>query len=136
MWARELGPVASSQYLLLTDDQVVSLPCVGSPDLRPSAEVGSDILSGLGLDLHRPDARASAIHCAQCAAIFAEWRAGTYEWQDRNGAPLGDSSAGVWCRLAHTRASMGRLIAGLDGSMLQDGARQRRWNTSPKPSQS
>ena len=115
----ELGPVASAQYPLLTDDQILSLLCEGSPDLRPSAEVGRDILSGLGLDLHRPDARARAIHCA---AIFAEWRDGTYDWQSRNGAPLGDSRAGAWCRLAHTRASMGRLIAGLDGSLLQAGS--------------
>ena len=117
MWER--GPVASSQYPLLTDDQVLSLLCEGSPDLLPSAEVSRDILSGLDLDLHLPDARARAIHCS---AIFAEWWDGTYEWQNHNGVPLGDSRAGVWCSLAHTRASMGRLIAGLDGSKLQAGS--------------
>jgi hypothetical protein len=57
-----------------------------------------------------------------CASIFFAWREGEYIRQHQPGY---DTAAtlmlrpGTDCRLAHTRASMGRLIAGLNVQMFR-----------------
>jgi hypothetical protein len=54
-----------------------------------------------------------------CASIFHEWREGTYAWHA--GATRLHRAPGSGCRLAHCRASMGRLIAGLSVHMSLQG---------------
>jgi hypothetical protein len=109
-----LGPIPSAQHQLLTDAQLLRLLCEGCPFSRPEARVASDSLNSVELDRHDSAARMRAIFCA---SIFFEWREGEYL---RHRQPAADTTAlrpGVGFRLAHTRATMGRLIAGLNVHM-------------------
>jgi hypothetical protein len=111
-----LGPIPSAQQQLLTDAQLVNLLCAGCPFTRPEARVASDSLSSVELDRHDSAARMRAI---LCASIFFEWREGEYL---RHRQPSADTAAlrpGVGFRLANTRATMGRLIAGLNVHMFR-----------------
>jgi hypothetical protein len=112
MW--ELGPVECRDYPLLTDAQIVSLLCAGSPDARPSLDNAVRVLEGLRLDYANSEARARAI---LCAGMFHEWRESVY-FLTGAGAR---TSLGAACRLAHTRASMARLVAGLNVAFVRSG---------------
>jgi hypothetical protein len=53
-----------------------------------------------------------------CASIFHEWREGTYLWrQAPESRTPGAARPGFRDRLVFTRASMGRLVAGLDAHL-------------------
>ncbi len=52
------------------------------------------------------------------ASIFHEWRDGTYAWRGEEARLSMGARPGHGCRLAHCRASMGRLIAGLNVHMF------------------
>ena len=113
----ELGPALGPRYPLLTDVQIVRLLCEGCPFPRPHPDALATYLSEIELDVHDPAAQMRAILCAD---IFHEWRAGSYVWRERAGLPLG-AQPGLGCRLAHCRATMGRLIAGLNVHMFPQG---------------
>ena len=113
----ELGPALGPRYPLLTDVQIVRLLCEGCPFPRPHPDALATYLSEIELDVHDPAAQMRAILCAD---IFHEWRAGSYVWRERVGLPLG-AQPGLGCRLAHCRATMGRLIAGLNVHMFPQG---------------
>ena len=113
----ELGPVLDARHPLMTDDQCIRLLCEGSPFNRAAEDNCRDGLDAVELDLHNSPARMRAI---LMASIFHEWREGTYVWRQTPGMALAPADLpGRNCRLAHTRASMGRIIAGLSVDMLQ-----------------
>ena len=111
-----LGPIPCPQFPLLTDAQILALLCEGSPFFRPAVATGLAILANLRLDVHRSDARMRAI---LCASLFYEWREGSYIW--RANRRTFDITPGAGCRLAQTRATMARLIAGLSVDLVQAG---------------
>jgi hypothetical protein len=111
-----LGPIPSAQHQLLTDAQLIRLLCVGCPFARPKARVASDFLNSVELDRHDSAARMRAI---LCASIFFEWREGEYLRQRQPAADTAALRPGAGCRRAHTRASMGQLIAGLNVRMFR-----------------
>jgi len=113
----ELGPVLDARHPLLTDDQCIRLLCEGSPFNRGGGSQCRDALERIELDLHNSPARMRTI---LLASIFHEWRDGSYAWRHTPGMALSEAALpGLNCRLAHTRASMGRIIAGLSVDMLQ-----------------
>ena len=113
----ELGPVLDARHPLLTDDQCIRLLCEGSPFNRGGGDHCRDALERIELDLHNSPARMRTI---LLASIFHEWRDGTYAWRHTPGMALAAAALpGRNCRLAHTRATMGRIIAGLSVDMLQ-----------------
>jgi hypothetical protein len=114
----ELGPALGPRYPLLTDPQIVRLLCEGCPFARPPVDLLGDFLAELELDEHDSAARMRAIFSAH---IFFEWRDGAHDWGQRTSVTRA-MEPGFGCRLAHCRASMGRLIAGLSVNMIrQDG---------------
>ena len=102
----ELGPPPSEQYPLLTDDQCIRLLNEGCPFLRPSEERARVKLDEIDLDAHDSPARMRTVMLAQ---LFFEWREST----DTSQKMCPTSGAGLFCRLANTRATMSRLVAGL-----------------------
>jgi hypothetical protein len=113
----ELGPVLDARHPLLTNDQCIRLLCEGSLFNRAGEYRCRDALEEIELDLHNSPARMRTI---LPASIFHEWRDGTYVWRQTLGFALTPAELpGLNCRLAHTRASMARIIAGLSVDMLQ-----------------
>ena len=113
----ELGPVLDARHPLLTNEQCIRLLCEGSPFNRGGEDRCRAALEEVELDLHNSPARMRTI---LMASIFHEWRDGTYAWRHTPGMVLTAAELpGRHCRLAHTRASMGRVIAGLSVDMLQ-----------------
>lgn len=106
-----LGPILSAEHQLLTDAELIRLLCEGCPFNRPEARVASVYLNTVELDRHDSAARMRAI---LCASIFFEWREGEYRRRHQTATDAAALQAGFGCRLAHTRATMGRLIAGLN----------------------
>ncbi len=106
-----LGPRLSALHQLLTDTQLIRLLCEGCPFNRPQAQIAAASLHSIELDRDDPAARMRAI---MCASIFAEWRGDGSELR---------ALPGTGCRLPHTRATMGRLIAGLNEHMFQQDER-------------
>ena len=123
----ELGPAFGPEFPLLSDTQVARLLCEGCPFVRPSLELIPPHLDSLELDTHDSAARMRAI---LCASIFHEWREGTYAWR-REEPWLFCASAGYGCRLAHSRATMARLIAGANVHMFRQGPGIREATTYP-----
>ena len=110
----ELGPVLGPRFPLLTDAQIIGLLCEGCPFDRPAADDLVRWQQDVDLDVHDSHARMRAI---LSASIFYEWRHGTHAREHE----LRTVGRGFGCRLAHCRASMGRLIAGLNVHMFPQG---------------
>jgi hypothetical protein len=120
-----LGPVPSAQHQLLTDAQLIRLLCEGCPFARPTARRARVDLHSIELDRHDSAARMRAI---LCASIFCEWREAEYVRTRQPGyVPTARTfpflQPGDGCRLAQTRATMGRLIAGLSVRMFRQDLR-------------